>query len=73
MQHERIKKLLQHIVDSARIANDNDIEFCASVFIGAIERNCVDEFAQSCEQFTNEKVNEIIFMQHVNEMLNNKN
>lgn len=66
---ERIKKLLEHIINTAKISGKEDIEMAASVFLGAIENDCIDEFANKCEDFTKEKVSEIIFLNDVERMM----
>ncbi len=67
---ERIKKLLEHIINTAKISGKEDIEIAASVFLGSIENNCVNEFADECEIFTQKKVKEIIFINDVERMIN---
>jgi len=53
---ERIQRLLEHIISSAKIEGLEDIELCATVLLGSIEKGCVDELAVKCEEFTEEKV-----------------
>lgn len=55
---ERIKVLLQHVIDSAKIRGFEDIEISARVLLASIEKECVDEFAIKCEEFTEQKVTE---------------
>lgn len=71
---ERIKKLLEHIVTSAKISGDTDVAFAANVLLGSIERNCVDELADELKRFTTNKVHEIIFIEQCEKLINeNKN
>lgn len=66
---ERIKILLQNIITSANIYGDENIEIAARTFLGSIERDCIDEFATTCEHFTQQKVEEIIFLEQVKQMI----
>lgn len=66
---DRIKSLLRHIITCARIEGNDDVALAASVMLGSIENDCMDEFAEKCEQFTNEKVVEIDFLMKVERMM----
>lgn len=66
---ERIKKLLEHIIQSAQISGDDDIVMVATVLHGSIEQNCVCELANVCEQFTEKKVEEIMFIKKIEQMI----
>lgn len=67
---ERIKTLLKHIVDSARISGDNDVAYSAAVLLGSIERNCVDELADELKRFTENKVHEIMLIKECEKIIN---
>lgn len=66
---ERIKKLLEQVITSAKIQGHEDVELCAMVLLGSIEKDCVCELADKCEEFTTEKVQEILFLEQVEEMI----
>lgn len=66
---ERIKKLLQNIITSAEIHGYDDVQFAAQTLLGSIENDIVDEFAQTCERFTHQKAEEIMFLQQVEQMI----
>lgn len=53
---ERIMVLLQHIIESAKIRKLEDIEISARVLLASIEKDCVDEFSESCIEFSEKKV-----------------
>lgn len=55
---ERIKVLLQHVIDSAKIRGLDDIEISARVLLGSIEKECVHEFSDACIAFSEKKVME---------------
>lgn len=55
---ERIKALLEHIIETSQIKGYEDIEISARVLLGSIERECVNEFADKCMEFSEEKVTE---------------
>jgi hypothetical protein len=67
---ERIKILLDHIIQTAKIKGYEDVEIAAKVFLGSIEKNCVDEFSAKCEDFTKQKVQEIMFLEKIEKMIN---
>lgn len=66
---ERIKKLLEQIILTANIQGNKDVELCAVVLLGSIEKECVNELADKCEQFTADKVQEIIFLEKCEELM----
>lgn len=68
---ERIKKLLEQIILTANINGEEDVELCATVLLGSIEKECVNELADKCEEFTNQKVEEIIFLEKCKHMIEN--
>lgn len=53
---ERIKILLQHIIDVSEIKKLEDIEISARIMLASIERGCIDEFSESCLEFSEKKV-----------------
>lgn len=66
---ERIKILLRHIITCATMNGKDDIALAAHVMLGSIENDCIEEFAEKCEEFTKEKVCEIDFMMQVEKMM----
>lgn len=65
---EHIIALLNRVVTSAKINNQTDIELCATILIASIENDCVNELADTCENFTQQKVEEIIFVNEIERM-----
>lgn len=55
---ERIKLLLEHAADSAKIKGHEDIELVINSLVGAIEKDCVDELADYCFAFLERKAYE---------------
>lgn len=53
---ERIKILLQHMIQSAKIQGNEDLEIATRTLLGAIDRDCLSEFADSCIDFAEKKV-----------------
>lgn len=65
---EHIIALLNRVVTSAKINNQTDIELCATILIASIENDCTNELADVCEKFTQQKVEEIIFVNEIERM-----
>jgi len=53
---KRIKILIEHIIESAKLQGNEDLEICARTLLGSIERECLDDLAESCIEFTQDKV-----------------
>lgn len=53
---ERIKVLLSHIIELAKIKKMEDVEISARVLLGSIERDCISEFSDVCVKFSEDKV-----------------
>lgn len=66
---ERIKALLKHIVDSAKISGDTDVAYSAAVLLGSIEKDCVDELANELKRFTENKVQEIMLIEQCEKLI----
>jgi len=52
---ERIKIIIEHIIDSAQIEGNEDLEICARTLLGSIERECLDDLANKCIDFMEDK------------------
>lgn len=62
---ERIKVLLELIIQSAKIRRLEDVELCAQTLLGSIDKECTNELADMCYDFLEKKAIEKM-MQEIN-------
>lgn len=52
----RVKIILEHLINIAQIEQNEDLEIALRTTLGALERDCLNEFSDICLDFTQKKV-----------------
>lgn len=52
----RINIILEHLIDSAKVEGNEDLELCIQILLGAIDKGMVDELADEMLKFCEKKV-----------------
>jgi len=61
---DRVISIIDHLINSARLQKNEDMEVCLRVIKGAIERDCLSELADKCIEFTEKKATERMILEN---------